>query len=109
MKLKEVQCDQFAGLNRNDPASTIKFGDGLNLIVGDNEQGKSTMVDLIYYLLFKDVKLDTRSDKEFIARYFPQKTTGRAGDVIDGALVLRTKRANAASGRNGRKREESAV
>ena len=37
MKLKEVQCDQFAGLNRNDPASTIKFGDGLNLIVGDNE------------------------------------------------------------------------
>lgn len=88
MKLKEVQCDQFAGLNRNDPASTIKFGDGLNLIVGDNEQGKSTMVDLIYYLLFKDVKLDTRSDKEFIARYFPQKTTGRAGDVIDGALVF---------------------
>lgn len=88
MKLKEVQCDQFAGLNRNDPASTIKFGDGLNLIVGDNEQGKSTMVDLIYYLLFKDVKLDTRSDKEFIARYFPQKTTGRVGDVIDGALVF---------------------
>lgn len=88
MKLKEVQCDQFAGLNRNDPASTIKFGDGLNLIVGDNEQGKSTMIDLIYYLLFKDVKLDTRSDKEFIARYFPQKTTGRAGDVIDGALVF---------------------
>ncbi|WP_455058140.1 AAA family ATPase [Jutongia sp.] len=88
MKLKEVRCDQFAGLNRNDPASTIKFDDGLNLIVGDNEQGKSTMVDLIYYLLFKDVKLDTRSDKEFIARYFPQKTTGRAGDVIDGALVF---------------------
>lgn len=88
MKLKEVQCDQFAGLNRNDPASTIKFGDGLNLIVGDNEQGKSTMIDLIYYLLFKDVKLDTRSDKEFIARYFPQKTTGRVGDVIDGALVF---------------------
>ena len=88
MKLKEVQCDQFAGLNRNDPASTIKFGDGLNLIVGDNEQGKSTMVDLIYYLLFKDVTLDTRSDKEFLARYFPQKTTGRAGDVIDGALVF---------------------
>lgn len=88
MKLKEVQCDQFAGLNRNDPASTIKFGDGLNLIVGDNEQGKSTMIDLIYYLLFKDVKLDTRSDKEFIARYFPRKTTGRAGDVIDGALVF---------------------
>lgn len=88
MKLKEVRCDQFAGLNRNDPASTIKFDGGLNLIVGDNEQGKSTMVDLIYYLLFKDVKLDTRSDKEFIARYFPQKTTGRAGDVIDGALVF---------------------
>ena len=69
MKLKEVQCDQFAGLNRNDPASTIKFGDGLNLIVGDNEQGKSTMV----------------------------------------LWSLKTKRANAASGRNGRKREESAV
>ena len=87
MKLKEVQCDQFAGLNRNDPASTIKFGDGLNLIVGDNEQGKSTMVDLIYYLLFKDVKLDTRSDKEFIARYFPQKTTGRAENVPGGRFT----------------------
>ena len=62
MNIQNVGCDQFAGIQRKN----IEFDQGLNLIIGDNETGKSTLVDLIYFLLFKDVKLDGRTDVEFL-------------------------------------------
>ena len=86
MKIKKVECEQFAGLQDTE----IVFEDGLNIIVGENESGKSTMVDLIYHLLFQDTKLDGRSDAEFIDRYFPKKVSGPQGDVIDGRLCFET-------------------
>ena len=86
MRIKRVECDQFAGLTDKK----LEFDKGLNIVVGENESGKSTMVDLIYYLLFKDVKLDGRSDSEFIDRYFPKKVSGPQGDVIDGVLYFET-------------------
>ncbi len=86
MKIRRVECDQFAGVQGRE----LAFDNGLNLVVGDNESGKSTMVDLIYQILFKDVKLDGRSDSDFIEKYFPKKVSGPQGDVIDGVLVFET-------------------
>ena len=90
MKIKRVECDQFAGVLGRE----LEFDNGLNIVIGDNESGKSTMVDLIYQILFKDVNLHTQEDKkintDFIDKYFPKKVSGTQGDVIDGMLVFET-------------------
>ncbi len=86
MKIKRVECDQFAGLTGKE----ISFSDGLNLWIGENETGKSTVAELIYHLLFRDIKLDKRKHKEFIEEYFPKQLTGPQGDVIDGTLLFET-------------------
>ncbi len=86
MKIKKVSCDQFAGVVNKE----LELEHGLNIVIGENESGKSTLVDLIYQMLFKDVKLDRRRDSDFIDKYFPKKVKGPQGDVIDGALVFET-------------------
>ena len=86
MRIRRIECQQFAGLHNKN----MEFSDGLNLVIGENESGKSTMVDLISQLLFQDVKLDGRSDRDFIETYFPKSVKGPQGDVIDGTLEFET-------------------
>lgn len=86
MKINKVECEQFAGVHDKE----ISLQDGMNIILGANESGKSTIVDLIYHLLFKNTRLDGRTDGEFAALYFPKKTSGPQGDVIDGVLKFET-------------------
>ena len=82
MRIDEVRCDQFAGvLDRS-----ISFDKGLNLVIGANESGKSTMVDLLYYLFFQDSMIDGRRDKEFKDKYFPKTVGAFQGDTIDGTV-----------------------
>lgn len=84
MKIKKVECEQFAGIQNKN----VEFTNGLNMVIGENESGKSTIVDLIYYLFFGDVKV--RANSDFIEDYFPKKLNGPQGDVIDGVLEFET-------------------
>jgi len=84
MKIRKVECEQFAGIQNKK----VEFTDGLNMVIGENESGKSTIVDLIYYLLFGDIKVNVNSN--FFKVYFPKKLNGPQGDAIDGVLEFET-------------------
>lgn len=53
MKIDQVSCKRFAGIQDK----TISFENGLNILVGKNEAGKSTVIDLIYQILYHDIDL----------------------------------------------------
>lgn len=84
MRIDDLRCDQFAGIQDQ----SIHFDRGLNLIVGENESGKSTMVDLLYYLFFQDAMIDGRRDKGFREKYFPKSVGPVQGDTIDGTVCF---------------------
>ncbi len=88
MKLRSVSCTQFAGLRDAD----VRFHDGINVIYGKNESGKSTLVNLISRTLFQNARIDGRSDKEFVDLYFPSAKRGSKtkGDFADGKLTFET-------------------
>lgn len=88
MKIKRLSCTQFAGVRDRD----ISFADGINVICGRNESGKSTMVELLSRTLFQSTKSDARKDKDFRARCFPSSRRGSSirGDFADGRLTFET-------------------
>ena len=85
MHIKKVNCEQFGGIQNK----SLEFSDGLNILCGDNETGKSTIVDLMYYLLFRE--LDARANSDFQASYFPKKSDGISGKFVEGDIVFETK------------------
>lgn len=88
MKIRNISCTQFAGVrDRNVP-----FADGINVIYGKNESGKSTLVNLLSRTLFQNAKLDRRSDKDFFELYFPSAKKGstNTGDFADGKISFET-------------------
>lgn len=86
MRINKIECEQFAGLHDRE----YDFENGLNLLIGENESGKSSLVDLMYHLFFQGAIIDGRKDKDFKDRYFP-KTTGKIqGDTIDGTIRFET-------------------
>ena len=82
MQIKSYNCTQFGGLKNK----TIDLKQGLNVILGPNEAGKSTMVEGIYSTIFKQHKLKNSlsADKEFQKRFMPKPS----GDFIDGNLAI---------------------
>lgn len=89
MKIRKISCTQFAGVRDRE----IAFADGVNVVCGENESGKSTMVNLIARTLFQNAKIDNRTDKEFKTLYFPGAVKeGMAGDFADGRIVFETER-----------------
>lgn len=82
MRLKKFRTDVFAGINNRE----LEFTDGLNIILGKNEAGKSTIINAIYATLFKEpkIRLNYRADTEFYEMFFPYPE----GDYIHGCLDL---------------------
>jgi exonuclease SbcC len=82
MIIKNYNCQRFAGIKDKN----IDFKDGLNVILGKNESGKSTLIEGIHAVLFKSIKNDRRltADSEFQRKFRPLPD----GDVFDGKLVL---------------------
>lgn len=82
MKIKEFSTNQFAGLKNR----TFKFENDLNIILGPNEAGKSTMVNGMVATLFNKIKLGDKlkEDLDFKERFLPYPN----GDNADGRLVF---------------------
>lgn len=82
MYIKSYRTSRFAGLKDFD----IEFENGLNIILGPNEAGKSTLIEGMYNTIFKDIKLNgsKKVDKEFLTKFMPISQ----GDTIDGQIVL---------------------
>lgn len=90
MRIKNISCTQFAGVRDYNIALT----NGINIIYGKNESGKSTLVNLLSRTLFQKSKLDRRSDKDFFELYFPGANRGSSitGDFADGKITFETEK-----------------
>lgn len=88
MKITSISCTQFAGIRDR----SLSLTDGINVIYGKNESGKSTLVNLLSRTLFQKVKLSRRSDKDFFSLYFPGAKKGSTvtGDFADGKITFET-------------------
>lgn len=88
MKLRNISCIQFAGMRD----CSVSLTDGVNVIYGKNESGKSTLINLLSRTLFQNVKINQRIDKEFLNLYFPSARKGseNSGDFADGKLTFET-------------------
>ncbi|MGM0602111.1 MAG: AAA family ATPase [Bacillota bacterium] len=80
MRLTEFETDYFAGLRD----LKIKFHPGLNILLGANEAGKSTVVDAVYAVLFKSSKLrmNLKEDREFKEKYMPLNKSNYINSII---------------------------
>lgn len=83
MKISKIQINGFGNLlNKN-----VEFSDGINLIRGENESGKSTLVYFIKSMLYGIDKNKSGNIFSEVERYKPWKSTefsGKMDYVIDG-------------------------
>ncbi len=83
MMLREICCSRFGGISDFN----IELKEGLNVILGPNEAGKSTVVDSIFSVFFRSHKLkkNTTVGKEFYEKYLPYPD----GDCASVKVVLK--------------------
>lgn len=91
MRIDSYSSEQFAGVRNHE----AKFEMGMNVVLGDNETGKSTMIAAIFYALTQETKIDKRKSSNFIAHYFPtsgaKTIDSTVGFTQDGARYELTK------------------
>ncbi len=74
MKIKSVKLHPFAGIQNQK----FEFNDGLNVLCGPNEAGKTTLYNAIWKGLLQTTSLTTKQVNNIMGNYFP--VTG--GDTI---------------------------
>ena len=85
MKILNLSSKQFAGIKINN----LEFTDGINLIFGSNESGKSSIANLILKLFF--VRPYVYANDSFRNFYFPSRTLNNpAGDFAEGYIKFST-------------------
>ncbi len=80
MKIERLEIISFGKLKNK----TIDFTDGLNIIYGDNESGKSTVISFIYAMLYGFGESRTK------ALSLREKYTPWDGGVCEGKMIIRT-------------------
>lgn len=99
MKIKAYSTEQFAGVRSQE----IQFQDGMNVVLGKNEAGKSTMLAAIFHALLTSSKLDKRKNKDFMNQFFP--TSG--AKTIDVTVEIEAGYSN--SNLSGNKKEQEST
>lgn len=82
MRILKYESEQYAGIRNQN----VTFTEGMNVVLGGNEIGKSTMITGIYETLLRSykIKLNSKVGMAFKAQSFP---TG-GGNSIDGNVRL---------------------
>lgn len=80
MQILKYTNNQYAAAHNQ----SVSFAPGINVILGNNETGKSTMITGIYDTLVAGSKLDLRRDRIFIEQRFPSD----GGNRIDGTVCM---------------------
>lgn len=80
MKIKSIKLHPFAGITNKE----IELSDGLNLIFGPNEIGKSTLFNAIQHGILTTTRLTSSEIKNVLNDYFPLG----GGDVIRVTMVI---------------------
>ena len=66
MKIRSFETENFAGIKNRK----VNFTEGINVLFGPNEAGKSTIIDGIFHTIFTPAKLHKSSDRDFYEKYF---------------------------------------
>ncbi|NBX65252.1 MAG: DUF2813 domain-containing protein, partial [Bacteroidetes bacterium] len=78
MILKHIELCPFAGIQQR----TVAFQSGMNVIIGENEAGKSTLVNAIKAALFENTNQGKRALQEFGDAYFPRGKSDQAKVIL---------------------------
>ncbi len=81
MIISRITLSPFAGI----PHLDLNFTDGLNVILGANEAGKSTVFHALYHVIFTEAKLTPGRFKKQMNRFIPVG----GGDTIAVALYFK--------------------
>ena len=79
MKLIQIELCPFAGFQQR----TVAFETGLNVILGENEAGKSTLVEAIKAVLFESTQQGKREFTPFAEKYIPRGKGDHAKVILN--------------------------
>lgn len=77
--IEKIKIKQFGGIQNKE----IELKEGLNVILGNNETGKSTFMQALFYLLFQNAKY-LKTHKSFIEKAIPYPD----GDMAQAVLLM---------------------
>ena len=77
MKINSIYISAFGGLKN----VALDFKDGFNLIYGDNEQGKSTVMAFIKMMFYGNERGSAKLSKNIRKKYTPWDGSNMAGSV----------------------------